>query len=139
LGQYFQCIFCGRVAELGYGQTYAQCPGCGAVYAVTDVPPSSNVPVYKVNVDHSYISNVPGASGGFFGFPGHSGEGWYLLGGAIIGFVIGWPVSRAVLSSAIGLTADEINRRAREVASRAEAKARELATTAQARIQARRR
>jgi hypothetical protein len=118
MGRYFKCSFCPRIVELVYGATTAQCPGCGAVYSLTDVPSST---------------------GGLFSTSGHSGEGWWGLGGFILGLAIGWPISRAVLQSAIGLTADEIQRRAREVASRAEAKARELAATAQARIEARRR
>jgi hypothetical protein len=102
LARYGRCIYCGSILEAAYGVSQVQCPKCGAVYGLTDT----------------------GGRGELFGPIGQSGEGWWLLGGFIFGLIVGSATGRALLASAIGLTREEIERRAKELQARMEARKR---------------
>jgi predicted RNA-binding Zn-ribbon protein involved in translation (DUF1610 family) len=96
---YGKCVFCGSIVTIPYGASQARCPKCGAIYGITETQQQTQ---------------------GFFGAAGHSGEGWWLLGGIIIGFMIGSATGRALLVSALGLSQEEIKRRAREIQEKLE-------------------
>jgi ribosomal protein S27E len=102
MARYGRCIYCGQILTVEYGQTQTTCPRCGAVYGLADT----------------------GGRGELFGPIGSSGEGWWLLGGFIFGVIVGSATGRALLASAIGLTREEIERRAKELQARMEARKR---------------
>lgn len=102
--EYAKCV-CGHYMSIPYGSTQVTCPNCHTTYRVT--PPT---------FPSASPSLVP--TGGFWGAPGHSGEGWWFLFGMIIGGLLVWYPSRALLLKAMGMGAEEAKRRIEEATRR---------------------